>query len=121
MGNTNKRGGLGDKIKHFFTDTIGGGIKKAWNWVKGTVKGIVTTVHDDVKGVVSTLHEDAKGLVSGVSSLVVKTEDTLSGTVKEVAKDATTLGSNVSHDLSNMAMPLAIGAVAIAAVMILKK
>jgi hypothetical protein len=120
MGNMSKCGGLVDKIKHFFTDTIGGGIKKAWIWVTGTVKGIVTTVHDDVKGVVSTLHQDAKGLVSGVSMLVVKTEDTLSGTVK-VAKDATTLGSNVSHDLSNMAMPLAIGAVAIAVVLILKK
>jgi hypothetical protein len=31
------------------------------------------------------------------------------------------LGSNVSHNLSNMAMPLAIGAVAIAGVMILAK
>jgi hypothetical protein len=121
MGNTNKCGGIGDKIKHFFKDTIGGGLKKAWDWVTGGIKGIVTTIHDDMKGVVSTLHDDAKGLVGGVSTLVVKTEDALMGTVKAVAHDTTTLGSNVSHDLSNMAMPLAIGAVAIGAVMILKK
>jgi hypothetical protein len=121
MGNTNKRGVIGDKIKHFFKDTIGGGLKKAWDWVTGGIKGIVTTIHDNVKGVVSTLHEDAKGLVGGVSTLVVKTEDALTGTVKAVVHDATTLGSNMSHDLSNMAMPLAIGAVATAAVMILKK
>jgi hypothetical protein len=69
----------------------------------------------------STLYEDAKGLVGGVSTLVVKTEDALMGTVKAVAYDATILDSNMLHDLSNMAMPLAIGAVAIAAVMILKK
>jgi phage-related protein len=99
MENTNKRGGIGDKIKHFFKDTIGGGLKKAWDWVKGTVKGIVTTVHNDVKGVVSTLHEDAKSLVGQVSTLVVKTEDALTGTVKEVAQDATSLRSNVSHDV----------------------
>jgi phage-related protein len=98
MGNTTKHDRLGDKIKHFFTDTIGGRIKKVWNWVKGTVKGTVRIVHDDVKKVTSTLYEDAKGLVSGVSKLVVKTKDMLSGTVKEVAKDATTLGSNVSHN-----------------------
>jgi hypothetical protein len=78
-------------------------------------------VHDDVKSDVSTLHQNAKGLVSGVSSFVVKTEDTQTGTVKSVAHDATTLDSNVSHDLSNLAMPLAIGAVAIAGVMILAK
>jgi hypothetical protein len=81
---------------------------------------------------VSTLHDDAKGLVGGVSTLVEKTEDTISGTVKSVTHDATSLGKDVSHDvsslgsniskdLSSMAMPLAIGAVAIAAVMILKK
>jgi hypothetical protein len=50
----------------------------------------------------------------------VKTEDVLMGTVKVVVHDATTLSSNVLHDLSNMAMLLAIGAVAIAVVMILK-
>jgi hypothetical protein len=70
--------------------------------------------------------------VGRVSTLIVKTEDALTGTVKEVMQDATSLGSNVSHDvsslgsnishdLSSMAMPLATGAVAIAAVMILKK
>jgi phage-related protein len=121
MGNANKCGGIGDKIKHFFQDTVGGGIKKAWDWVSGTVKGIVTTVHDDVKGAVSTLHDDVKGLVGGVSTLVVKTEDTLAGTVKEVAQDAKSLGSNVSHDLSAMSWPLVIGAVAIAGVLLLKK
>jgi hypothetical protein len=78
-------------------------------------------VHDDVKSVVSTLYQDAKGLVSRVSSLIVKTEDTLAGTVKLVAHDSIILGSNVSHDLSNMAMPLAIGTIAIAGVMILAK
>jgi phage-related protein len=121
MGNTNKRGGIGNKIKHFFKDAIGGKLKKAWDWVTGTVKGIVTTVHDDVKSVVSTLHEDAKGLVGRVSTLIVKTEDALTGMVKEVARNATALGSNISHDLSNMAMPLAIGTVATAGVMILSK
>jgi hypothetical protein len=61
MGNTNKRKGIGDKIKHFFKDTIGGGLKKAWNWVMSTVKGIVTIVHDNVKGVVSTLCSTRSG------------------------------------------------------------
>jgi hypothetical protein len=69
----------------------------------------------------STLHDDAKGLVGRVSMLVVKTENALTGTVKAVAYDATTLGSNVLHDLSNIAIPLAIGAIAIAVVIILKK
>jgi hypothetical protein len=132
MGNTNKHGGIGNKIKHFFKDTVGGGLKKAWDWVTGGIKGIVTTIYDDVKRVVSTLHDDAKGLVGGVSTLVSKTEDTISGTVKSVTHDAmsvgkdvshdvSSLGSNISKDLSSMAMPLAIGAVAIAAVIILKK
>jgi hypothetical protein len=67
----------------------------------------------------STLHDDAKGLVGGTSTLVEKTENVLTGTVKAVTHNTT--GSNVSHDLSNMAMPLAIGAVTIVAVMILKK
>jgi hypothetical protein len=29
--NTNKHGGIGDKIKYFFKDIIGGGLKKAWD------------------------------------------------------------------------------------------
>jgi hypothetical protein len=53
--------------------------------------------------------------------LVVKTENALTGMVKAVARDATTLSSNVLHDLSNMMMSLAIGAVEIAVMMILKK
>jgi hypothetical protein len=86
IGNTNKCGGIGDKIKHFFKNTIGGRLKKAWDWVTGGIKGIVTTIHDDVKRVVSTLHDVAKGLVGGVSTLVIKTEDMLTGTVKAVAQ-----------------------------------
>lgn len=114
-------GGFWDKVKHFFTDTIPNGIKSAWNWVSGGVKGIVSTVHEDVKGIVSTVHDDVKGLVSGVDQIVEKTEDTVAGVYKDVVHEAGSLGTNLGKDLSSMGMPLAIGAVAIAAVMLMNK
>jgi hypothetical protein len=84
MGNTTKCRGINKKIKYFFKDIIGGRLKKAWDWVIRGIKGIVTTIHNDVKGVVSTLHDDAKGLMGGMSTLVVKTEDALTGIIKAV-------------------------------------
>eukprot|EP01127_Copromyxa_protea_P013422 TRINITY_DN3620_c0_g1_i10.p3 TRINITY_DN3620_c0_g1~~TRINITY_DN3620_c0_g1_i10.p3 ORF type:complete len:113 (+),score=3.56 TRINITY_DN3620_c0_g1_i10:1954-2292(+) len=105
-----KTSSFGDKIKSFFVDTIGGGIKRAWNWVSGGVKSIVSTAHKDVTGI-----------VSGVSNIITHGQDAVTGTIKEVSHDVRDLGSNVSHDLSSMAMPLAIGGVAIAALMLMKK
>ena len=99
-----------DKVKHFFTDTIGGGIKDAWNWVSGGVSSVVSTVHDD-----------ATNLVKGIGSLIEKTEDNVTGVVTETVKDTKDLGVSLGADLSSMSVPLAVGAVAIAAIFLLKK
>ena len=119
MGNTQKGGGIGSKINHFFTDTVG--IKKAYNYVANGISHVVGVIHDD-----------AKSYIKGVSNLVVRTEDALVGTVKEVSHDVTGLGIAVSGDvkdlgvgvtknISTMAWPLAIGAAVIGGVMLMKK
>lgn len=101
---------FGDKVKSFFVDTVGGGIKHAWNWVTGGVRNVVRTVH-----------RDAVDLVKGVGHVIDKTQERTAQVLTTTVTSAQRLGSDVSSNISNMAMPLAIGAVAVAAVMIMSK
>lgn len=119
-----KSSSLGSRIKHFFTDTIGKPLRHAFRYVSDGVSSVYHSITNTASSVVKTLHDDAASLVKGananynnvvkgVSNLVVHTEDSLTGVVKVVSHDVKDLGSNVASDISNMAMPLAIAAVAI--------
>jgi phage-related protein len=122
-----------------FFDRITSGFSSAFNYVKDKatsaynyVANAISGAGQKVESVVQTLHQDARDLVSGAGNLIGKTEDTYKdvvvgvfdktgSTITGVADSARGAVGDVSKGLGQLGWPLAVGAVAVAAVMLLKK
>lgn len=115
------------------------GLQSVFNWVKDEATSAYNWIGEKISGayskaesVVQTLHQDARDLVGGAKDIVVKTEDVYkdvvgnvidktASTVVGVADDARGAVGDVSKGLGQLGWPLAVGAAAVAAVMLLKK
>lgn len=114
-------------------------VTSAFNWVKGKASSAYNWVADKVSAgvdkaetVVAAIHQDARDLVGGAGGLVRDTEKAYVGVVGNIVNKSADTVQSIGHDaggavrdasnaLGNLGMPLAIGAVALAAVMLMKK
>ena len=100
--------------KHSYTESIGGSLCRAYDWISDGVSGVYHSVWDTITGVVSTVHDDVKGVIGGAKDIITHTEDTVGGTIGGLGNNVQKSVSSVSSALSEMAMPLALGGVAVA-------
>lgn len=115
------------------------GISSMYNWVSGKVSSAYNWVSDKASNVytkaekvATIIHQDARDLVGGVGSTVQTAEKEVINLVGKMSDNSTKLigglGNNaqgaigdVSKGLGNIAMPLAIGAVAVAGLYLFAK